>query len=230
VKELHATQADEQVVGHQPEANMPDWTREIRQRLSSLGLSPTREAEIVEELSQHLDDRWRELMAGGASSDEATQLTLAEFTGANRLVRHMATLNQAHVPPSITPRAPGGQLLGDLSRDVRYAVRTTAARPGFTAVAVLSLAFGIGANTAISSLLDAVLLRPMPVSHPEQIVSVYTSDFSSTTYGSSSYPDYLDFLQRGSGVMDIAAYRFSQVSMNAGADTEMAFAETVSGN
>jgi ABC-type antimicrobial peptide transport system permease subunit len=230
VKELHATQADEQVVGHQPEANMPDWTREIRQRLSSLGLSPTREAEIVEELSQHLDDRWRELMAGGASSDEATQLTLAEFTGANRLVRHMATLNQAHVPPSITPRAPGGQLLGDLSRDVRYAVRTTAARPGFTAVAVLSLAFGIGANTAISSLLDAVLLRPMPVSHSEQIVSVYTSDFSSTTYGSSSYPDYLDFLQRGSGVMDIAAYRFSQVSMNAGADTEMAFAETVSGN
>src|SRR5262245_61814342 len=105
-----------------------------------------------------------------------------------------------------------------------------ASRPGFTAAASLSLALGIGANTAIFSLLEAVLLRPMPVSHPEQIVSVYTSDFSSTTYGSSSYSDYLDFRQRGSGVMDIAAYRFSAVSMNAGSDTEMAFTETVSGN
>src|SRR4051812_45619186 len=98
---------------------MPDWTPEIRQRLSSLDLSPTREAEIVEELSQHLDDRWRELIAGGTSSDEAKQLTLAEFTGANRLARYMAPLRQAQLPPPITPGAPAGQLLGDLYRDAR---------------------------------------------------------------------------------------------------------------
>src|SRR5262245_17253278 len=130
----------------------------------------------------------------------------------------------------VTPGASGGELFGDLARDVRYGLRTMVARPVFTAVAVLSLALGIGANTAIFSLLDAVLLRPMPVFQPEQVVSVFTSDFSSTTYGSSSYPDFLDFQQRGSGVADIAAYSFSQVSMNAGADTEMAFAEAVSGN
>ncbi len=47
---------------------MPDWAREVRARLSSLRLSPTREAEIVDELSQHLDERWRELMAGGAGA------------------------------------------------------------------------------------------------------------------------------------------------------------------
>ena len=63
---------------------MPDWAREVRTRLSSLRLSPTREAEIVEELSQHLDDRWRELIAGGASPDEATQLALAEFRDGGR--------------------------------------------------------------------------------------------------------------------------------------------------
>ena len=50
---------------------MPDWSREVRRRVSSLPLSPTRETEIVEELSQHLDDRWRELIAGGASPEEA---------------------------------------------------------------------------------------------------------------------------------------------------------------
>ena len=60
---------------------MPDWAGEVRARLSSLRLSPTRESEIVEELSQHLDDRWRELIAGGASADEATRLTLSQFRG-----------------------------------------------------------------------------------------------------------------------------------------------------
>src|SRR5512132_2569797 len=99
---------------------MPDWTQEIRQRLSSLGLSPTREAEIIEELSQHLDDHWRELTAGGASPDEATQLTLAEFTSPNRLPQYMAPLRQAHVPVAIEPGAPAGQLLSDVARDVRY--------------------------------------------------------------------------------------------------------------
>jgi putative ABC transport system permease protein len=58
---------------------MPDWAQHVRPRLSSLRLSPTRENEIIEELSQHLEDRWRELTAGGASPDEATRVALAEF-------------------------------------------------------------------------------------------------------------------------------------------------------
>ena len=91
------------------------WAREVRTRLSSLRLSPTREAEIVEELSQHLDDRWRELMAGGASPDEATRLTLSEFRDGDVLARYMAPLRQAHQPPSITPGAPAGTLCSAIS-------------------------------------------------------------------------------------------------------------------
>jgi putative ABC transport system permease protein len=82
---------------------------------------PTREADIVDELSQHLEDRWRELMAGGALPDEATQLTLAEFRDGNLLARHIAPLRLAHQPSSITPGVPGGHLLGDLLQDLRYA-------------------------------------------------------------------------------------------------------------
>jgi len=74
---------------------MPDsstrWTKEVRTRLLSLRLSPTRESEIVEELSQHLDDRWRELISGGASSDEATRLALAEFRDGDALARSLGT-------------------------------------------------------------------------------------------------------------------------------------------
>jgi hypothetical protein len=58
---------------------MPDWKPHIRSRLASLRLSPSREDEIVEELSQHLEDRWRELVASGTSKDEATKLALAGF-------------------------------------------------------------------------------------------------------------------------------------------------------
>jgi hypothetical protein len=56
---------------------MHDWAREVRSRLSTLQLSPAREAEIVDELSQHLEDRWRELIAGGTAPDDATRLCLA---------------------------------------------------------------------------------------------------------------------------------------------------------
>ena len=73
-----------------------DWATYVRPRLASLRLSPTREAEIVDELSQHLHDRRRELVDGGASPDEATRLALAEFTDADTLARYMAPLRQSH--------------------------------------------------------------------------------------------------------------------------------------
>ena len=62
-----------------------DWAPDIRLRLSSLRLSPARENEIVDELSQHLEDRWRELKAGGTADEEATRLALAEFREGNLL-------------------------------------------------------------------------------------------------------------------------------------------------
>jgi hypothetical protein len=66
---------------------MPDWTAHVRPRLVTLRLSPSREAEIVDELSQHLDDRWRELIAGGASPDEAARLALGDFRDGNLLAQ-----------------------------------------------------------------------------------------------------------------------------------------------
>ena len=199
---------------------MPDWTQHVRPRLSGLRLSPTREAEIVEELSQHLDDRYRELIAGGMSPDEATQLALADFRDGNVLAEYIAPLRQAHPPATISPGAPGGNLLSDLWQDLRYAARTLWKRPGFTVAAVLTLAIGIGSNAAIFTVINAVLLRPLPFPHSEQLVSLYTrylppSGFDFPYFGISG-PEFADVRGRVNAFAGIAAYQFGSGNLTRG--------------
>jgi putative ABC transport system permease protein len=149
----------------------PDWAPGVRARLSSLRLAPTREAEIVEELSQHLDDRWRELVAGGAAPATATRLTLAEFRDANLLARYMAPLRQSRCVEAASPGA-RRFLLGGLMTDLRQAIRELRAAPGFTIVALVVLTLGIGASTAIFSVVDAVVLRGLPFDEQDRLVAV----------------------------------------------------------
>lgn len=89
--------------------------------------------------------------------------------------------------------------------DIWYALRWLRRSPGFTAVAVLSLAVGIGFNTALFGILDAVLFRPLPVQAPDRLVDVFTSGADGDTYATTSYPDDLD-VRDGNSVFDMLAY------------------------
>ena len=172
---------------------MPDWAPHVRARLRSLRLSPVREAEIVDELSQHLEDRYRELIAGGASPSEAAESALAEFRGTDVLARSMAPLRQAHSRPSVTPGAPAAHVLAGLWQDLRCAARILRYQPGFAAATVLTLALGIGATTAIFSVVHGVLLKPLPFHDPDRLVDLsHTSPDGSRNQGPATYFTYRD--------------------------------------
>jgi predicted permease len=93
-----------------------------------------------------------------------------------------------------------------LFQDLRYGLRMLARNPGFTAVAVLSLALGIGANSTIFSIVDSLFLRPWPVKDPERLVIIQTDWPKSPDFRMSSYPDYLDIRQEVGALSDVVAY------------------------
>ncbi|MGH9764718.1 MAG: ABC transporter permease, partial [Blastocatellia bacterium] len=149
---------------------MQQWKKHIEERLRGLGLSPIREAEILEELSQHLDDRYRELLANGVDRQGAYTSTVAELN--ESLHRELRRIERRVDQEPVILGTGDSNIMKDLFQDLRYTLRVLRKNPGFTAVAVLSLALGIGANTAIFQLFDAVFLRTLPVNAPEQLAEV----------------------------------------------------------
>jgi predicted permease len=150
---------------------MPEWSEEIRARLAGLNVEPAREESVVEEIAQHLDDRYAELVAAGASPEDARRDVLEELAGPGLAA---ALKDALPLPPlsRVPPAENGGGFLAGLGKDFRHGARRLFLEPGFSAVAVLSLALGVGANTAIFQLLDAVRLRNLPVAEPEKLYNV----------------------------------------------------------
>src|ERR1044071_1138438 len=208
---------------------MPDWKKEIGQRLAGLKLVPAREAEIVEELAQHLDDRYQELLADGTSATDAERLTLEELSENELFARELQRVERKTPPePIVTGTNRRINAVADIWNDLRYGVRMLLKRPGFTAIAVITLALGIGASTAIFSAVNPILFESLPYPDASQIVTI-TDDFG--TIDSSigmTFGTYRELVQRSRSFTAITVVRPWQPAMTGLAEPERLEGQRVS--
>jgi hypothetical protein len=174
---------------------MHDWQRVVRDRLAQEHAMVDAEAGGIHEIVAHLEDTYRSARAAGRSEADAERAALDELTGMRPLADVLA--DRGRTIPTWTTRlrrlcvSMGPRVLAD----VRYALRGFRRNPHVAGVAIASLAFGIGFNTALFSIVDALLFRPLPVDRPDRLVNVYVSN-DEGRYATCSYPDYVDLQSR----------------------------------
>jgi len=210
---------------------MPEWEVEVRKRLGRLNLEPTHEAEVVEELAQHLADVYQRLLRGGATEAEARNAALQELATDDLLQKEM---RRSQTPFKESPVAGGpknSNFVADLLHDLRYAARLQRKNPGFTIVAVIALALGIGANTAIFSVVNTVLLRPLPYKDPERLVMVWEDatkqGYPRDTPAAANFVDWRDQNQVFEGM---AAIYDTSFNLTGAGDPERLEGRSVSAN
>jgi putative ABC transport system permease protein len=160
-------------------------------RMRSLFRRRAAEADLDEELRFHAVQQREKYMQAGMTFDEATRRVRLEFGGLDQVKEECR-------------EARGISLMETLLQDIRYALRTLRKAPSFTAVAVLTLALGIGANTAIFSIVDGVLLRPLPYRDPARLIALNETTPAVGTV-SVSYPDFLDWHAQSRSFSEMAA-------------------------
>jgi predicted permease len=191
-----------------------DWVRILVSRITSLVSQRKLDADLDDELRSHIDFAAEEGRKRGLSPDEARTAAMREFGGVTQIRERYR--KQRGLP-----------WLEMLAQDLRFAMRMLWTSPGFTAVTVLTLAIGIGGNTAIFSIVNGVLLNPLPFSRPEQLVGLHESKPNFPT-GSISYPNFLDWRRENRTFASMALARGYSFSLTGKSDAEQVRAHFLS--
>ena len=183
---------------------MHDWRAYVRRHLPPLKVSPEREGEIVAELALQIEQAYTEELAGGAEEPEAFRRALLPFRDWQALAREIELAERQPAPP-LEPEPRGSWWTGT-AHDIRYALRFLRRSPGFAAIAVCTLAFGIGGNTAIFTMVDAVALRKLPYPDPGRILSIETRKVNQPEVEPwASAADFFDLRERTRAFSSIAS-------------------------
>ena len=194
------------------------WIYKLPLRIRSLFDRQKADEELDEELRDHLDQKAQQLVAQGMSAQQARRAAVLEMGGLEKRKEECRDARQVN-------------RLENFARDIRFGFRMLCKSPGVTAVVVIALALGVGANTAIFSVVNGFLLRPLPVPSPEQI-AVLAIQQKDAPVGSSgfSYPEFVDFREQANKVADIFGLVLATVQFTANDQSEECSANYVSGN
>jgi len=212
---------------------MPDFKEEIRKRVAALNLSPTRENEIVEELSQHLEDQYEQALQGAATEDEAHQAVLRELNENDLLAPELKRIERRvpQNPVVVMGKEGKSNMLGDLWQDLRYGLRMLVSNPGFTIVAVVALALGIGANSAIFSVVNTVLLKPLPYRNPDALVMVWEeATHLGFPFNTPSPANFIDWREQNTVFESMAAMAQKSFNLTGAGEPERFDGRRVSAN
>src|SRR5579859_5837121 len=150
---------------------MTDFREMVREKVRSCNLEPTHEATIVDEISQHMRDKYELHLRGGMTEAEAERAVTAELNERD-LAKEVRNVERRWVEQVTLGSDKGEGFWPGVLQDLRYGARVLRMNPAFAAVCVLSLALGVGANTAIFQLIDAVRMRTLPVNNPQELAVI----------------------------------------------------------
>src|SRR5271154_239124 len=195
-----------------------EWLSKLAMRLRGLRRAEDVHREIAEEWQFHLEQRMKENIRRGMSPEEAGSQAVKHF-GNSGYIKDLSWDER------------GGGLMETIWQDLRFGYRQLRKSPGFTCVALLSLTLGIGANALIFSLISTVLLRPLPIAHPEQVFAVHQiKERNLSSMQSISYPNYRDVRDRNEVLSGMAVYRFAPMSISHNGSNERIWGYLVTGN
>jgi len=193
---------------------MRDWADAVRAHLHSAALDPRSEEAVVTELTQHMEDRFRELSVSGLPDDECRRRVLAELEDSDRNwgARLRRRADQI-APPPPGARIPGASLFATLTFDVRGAVRSLRAVPAFSLTVIGILALALAGNAAIFSIVNGLVLRSLPFAESDRLVELdETAPQWNLRYVGVSVPDFAAW-REGNGTFDRMAF-FTSASYN----------------
>jgi macrolide transport system ATP-binding/permease protein len=192
---------------------MHNWKNIVRERLQPLNLNAAAESGLTEEIAQHLEDRYLELRSGGASEADAYRSALSELDDMYPMQVGLGRNQRMAKYEPIPGDARRSNFLDDLWRDLRYAVRTMSKSPMFVLLVVLTLALGIGANTTVFTVINTLILNPLPVENSSELVAVTAADAGSKMGAPQpvSYADLKDYQDRNQVFSTLAGYSSTRV-------------------
>ncbi len=211
---------------------MRDWKNIVRTRVAAVHPEATGEADLIDEIAQHLEDSYRELLSGGANEEQSFRQTIAELDDMYPLQAELEIAGREASRDRVPAGdAKPGNFLEDLWRDTRYAVRTMRKSPLYVLFVVLTLALGIGANTTVFTLINTLILNPLPVPHSSALFALNTARAHDSKSGPPmplSYADLKDYRSTNGVFASLGGYTSPRLlTWQTGETSERMFGELV---